>query len=164
VLQLYLRRLPYGPEILHQATPFPTDLIHLFRGLALAGPELMKNLRHAVTEAGYEPRRIKTGADAADHERAAREMAPDTLSHKLPLAALLTTPVFVLEMGAHSIPGLGDWIMKQLGHERQFARLVDERQMSNQVGPFERHGEKNRSATIAQFVLGAATWFLVICN
>ena len=50
---------------------------------ALAGPELRNNLRHAVTEAGDEPRRIETGADAADRERAAREMAPDTLSHKL---------------------------------------------------------------------------------
>ena len=84
---------------------------------ALVGPELMDNLRRAVTEAGYAPRRIETGAGAADRERAARDMETRALSHKLTLAALLTTPVFALEMGAHSIPGLGDWIMKQLGHE-----------------------------------------------
>ncbi len=84
---------------------------------ALVGPELMDNLRRAVTEAGYAPRRIETGAGAADRERAARDMETRALSHKLTLAALLTTPVFALEMGAHSIPGLGDWVMNQIGHE-----------------------------------------------
>ncbi len=56
---------------------------------ALAGPELMNNLHRAATEAGYAPRRIETGAGAADRERTARELETRALSHKLTLAALL---------------------------------------------------------------------------
>ena len=46
-----------------------------------------------------------------------RETETHAISRKLMFAALLTAPVFVLEMGAHSIPGFGDWIMSQLGHQ-----------------------------------------------
>jgi Cu+-exporting ATPase len=84
---------------------------------ALTGPELLPNLRHAVTKAGYEPRALDTGAGAADRERAQREEEMLSLSVRLALAATLTTPVFILEMGGHVIPGFGDWIMDRIGHE-----------------------------------------------
>ena len=32
------------------------------------------------------------------------------------LAAILTLPVFVLEMGSHFVPAIHDWVMGTLGH------------------------------------------------
>jgi Cu+-exporting ATPase len=92
---------------------------------ALAGPELLPNLRRAVAEAGYEPRSLDIGVGAADRERAQRDQEMRSLSVRLTLAALLTAPVVVLEMGAHAIPGFGDWLMERIGHEtmRQIAFL-----------------------------------------
>ena len=82
---------------------------------ALAGPALSARLGHAVTDAGYEFRALDSGA--ADRERAAREAETRSLTRRLILAAALTAPVFALEMGAHMIPRLGDWMMAQIGHE-----------------------------------------------
>jgi Cu+-exporting ATPase len=97
---------------------------------ALAGPELLPNLRRAVSEAGYEPRTLDAGAGAADRERARRQEEMRSLGVRLALAATLSAPVVILEMGAHSIPGFGAWVMERIGHEtmRQisflFASLV----------------------------------------
>lgn len=84
---------------------------------ALAGPELLPNLRRAVADAGYEPRALETGAGAADRERAQRDEEMLSLSLRLAFAVTLTAPVFILEMGAHAIPGFGDWVMERIGHE-----------------------------------------------
>jgi Cu+-exporting ATPase len=84
---------------------------------ALAGPELLPRLRRAVSEAGYEPRVSDQGAGAADRERAQREAEMRSLAVRLGLAATLSAPVVILEMGAHTIPGLGDWMMERIGHE-----------------------------------------------
>ena len=51
-----------------------------------------------------------------DHERAAREAEIAGLQRALLLAAILTLPVFVLEMGSHFIPAVHDWVMGTLGH------------------------------------------------
>ena len=84
---------------------------------ALSGPDLMDRLRRAVAEAGYEPRQIEKGPAAADRERAAREQEMRDLSQRLKLAALLTAPVFALEMGAHTIPGFHEWVAAHIGHQ-----------------------------------------------
>ncbi|WP_159731070.1 heavy metal translocating P-type ATPase [Methylosinus sp. Ce-a6] len=84
---------------------------------ALGGGETAEALRRAVAEAGYEPRELETGARAADHEREAREREAASLRRRLFVAAALSAPVVILEMGAHTIPGLGDWIMANMGHE-----------------------------------------------
>jgi len=84
---------------------------------ALSGPDLVGRLHRAATQAGYEPRQIGKGPAAADRERVAREEETRSLSRRLTLAALLTAPVFVLEMGAHTIPGFGDWMMAHISHQ-----------------------------------------------
>ncbi|OAI30155.1 ATPase [Methylosinus sp. R-45379] len=78
---------------------------------------LAKALRRAVAEAGYEPRELETGAKAADRERSAREQDAASLRKRLNVAAALSAPVVFLEMGAHTIPGLGDWLMAAIGHQ-----------------------------------------------
>jgi len=84
---------------------------------ALAGPELMGRLRRAVTEAGYEPHALETGAAASDRERARREEEMRVLRWRLILSAALTAPIFVLEMGGHMIPAFHHWVMAHLGHQ-----------------------------------------------
>jgi Cu+-exporting ATPase len=83
---------------------------------ALAGPGTAERLRKAVSEAGYEPRDIKTDSSSADRERAAHGDDQRALTRRLILAAVLTAPVFILEMGAHAFPSFGDLIMNTLGH------------------------------------------------
>ncbi|CAN2532280.1 Copper-transporting+P-type+ATPase [Methylocapsa aurea] len=84
---------------------------------ALGGGETTAALRRAVLEAGYEPRALETGSKAADREKDAREQEAASLRRRLLIAAALSAPVVFLEMGAHMIPGLGDWFMANIGHE-----------------------------------------------
>ena len=84
---------------------------------ALAGPDIENKLRRAISEAGYEPRVIDRGRGANDRERVARDAEMQSLLTRLILAAALTAPVFILEMGAHSIPAFHDWVMTHIGHE-----------------------------------------------
>ncbi len=79
---------------------------------ALKGPQLVDNLRHAVVEAGYEP---VTQAGAPENDL--REEESRVMSRRLIIAAVLTAPVFVLEMGGHLIHGMHEWVMENIGHE-----------------------------------------------
>jgi P-type Cu+ transporter len=92
---------------------------------ALSGPGLVDKLRKAITDAGYEPRRIETDAGGEDRERARREAEMQTLRFNLIISAALTAPVFLLEMGGHLIPALHHWTMRVLGDDlvRQFSFL-----------------------------------------
>ena len=84
---------------------------------ALGGVDTAEALRRAVAEAGYEPRALETGPRAADRERDAREREAASLRRRLLLAAALSAPVVLLEMGAHVIPGVSDWTMANIGHD-----------------------------------------------
>ena len=83
----------------------------------LRGAASVQDLIRAVEDDGYEARALDRAAGAQDRERAAREAEQVSLRRDLTVSALLTLPVFALEMGAHSIPALGDWIMGTLGHQ-----------------------------------------------
>ncbi|HWV39825.1 MAG TPA: heavy metal translocating P-type ATPase [Vulgatibacter sp.] len=67
----------------------------------------------AVREAGYAARRLEAIDPEAEEARRAKESA--ALRRDLAIAALLTAPVFALEMGSHFIPGLAGWIDRSLG-------------------------------------------------
>ncbi|WP_422367437.1 heavy metal translocating P-type ATPase [Pelagibius sp.] len=70
----------------------------------------------AVQSAGYDAKPLESGIDATDREREARDREIKTLRHSVFIAAALTLPVFVLEMGSHVIPGMHDWVMATIGH------------------------------------------------
>ncbi|KAF2990664.1 Copper-transporting P-type ATPase [Methylocystis sp. MJC1] len=93
---------------------------------ALSGPGLAERLRRAITEAGYEPRRIETDAGATDRERARREAEMKTLRFNLILSAALSAPLFMVEMGGHLVPAFHHWTMMTIGEElvRQFSFLL----------------------------------------
>jgi len=80
----------------------------------LAGPDA---LLAAIRRAGYEARMAGgTGAASAATLRAAdRARDADQLLRDVLLAAALTLPVFVLEMGGHIIPAVHHWIMANIG-------------------------------------------------
>lgn len=82
----------------------------------LGGPVVVSRMIEAVDVTGYTAREIRPDADQTDRERAAREVEVSGLRRSLIVAAVLTLPVFVVEMGSHFIPGIHDWVMGTLGH------------------------------------------------
>ncbi|MGY6547646.1 MAG: heavy metal translocating P-type ATPase, partial [Roseinatronobacter sp.] len=68
----------------------------------------------AIARAGYDAHLHRAGAQA-DTLSARRAAETRALQHDLVIAAALTLPVFVLEMGAHMIPALHHLIMTTIG-------------------------------------------------
>jgi len=77
------------------------------------------DLERAVRDAGYEARQI-TADDTDDRERTKRELEIVRIGRSLFLAAVLTLPIFLIEMGSHFIPGVHEWIMDNLGHRESY--------------------------------------------
>ena len=74
------------------------------------------DLVRAVSQTGYEATPIVSDErSTADVDAARREAESRSLKRALGLAAILTLPVFILEMGSHFIPGVHDWIMHTIG-------------------------------------------------
>jgi Cu+-exporting ATPase len=71
-------------------------------------------LDEAVRAAGYDIRKLAV-ADAAHEGEDRRDREAARLKLSLAIAAVLTLPLFILEMGAHFIPGVHDWIMVNIG-------------------------------------------------
>ncbi|WBL73123.1 heavy metal translocating P-type ATPase [Serratia liquefaciens] len=76
-------------------------------------------LETAVEQAGYKARRLSAAtASADDRDNERRESEARGLRRSLLIAALLTLPVFVLEMGSHLIPAMHHWVLGVLGEQR----------------------------------------------
>lgn len=69
----------------------------------------------AVEGVGFEAERYDPAPDRAAREEADKARERADLKRQLILAAVLTLPVFVLEMGGHMIPGFHHFIMNTLG-------------------------------------------------
>jgi P-type Cu+ transporter len=107
-----LRRLP---GVLDAAVNFATERAHV---RLVAGSVAAGELAAAVRSAGYEARAVAAGDSDAEAERREREMRE--LRYALLLAAVLTLPVVVLEMGSHFIPGMHEWIVAVIGHRQSW--------------------------------------------
>lgn len=70
----------------------------------------------AVSEAGYEARLSSGGADA-DAEQERRSLELSRLRRSLAIAALLTLPIVVLEMGSHLVGPFGHWLDATFGRQ-----------------------------------------------
>ena len=75
----------------------------------------IEELEAAIRASGYEPRRIFTGADSVDREAEARRRQLTSLRRSTWVAALLTLPVLVLEMGSHLLPPLHRLVAESIG-------------------------------------------------
>jgi P-type Cu+ transporter len=80
----------------------------------LAGALQPRDLEAAASAAGY-PAKAETGDSRATDDRRGEEIA--RLRHQTLLAAALTLPVFILEMGSHVIPGMHHLIGQTIGHQ-----------------------------------------------
>ena len=74
----------------------------------------MTDLVAAVRDAGYDAAPAQGGLGRSDVEG---KDGLGTLRRAVILAALLTLPVFVLEMGSHAIPGMHEWVTSVVGHQ-----------------------------------------------
>lgn len=86
----------------------------------LGSPDIASRLIGAVEQTGYEAKPVQREGGQTDRERQAREAEIAGLRRSLALAAILTLPVFILEMGSHFIPAVHDWVMGTLGHRNSW--------------------------------------------
>ncbi|WP_342069947.1 heavy metal translocating P-type ATPase [Yoonia algicola] len=98
------------------AAPAVTDVsVNLASETAIvkffAGATTPQAVAKAATDAGY-PAKLHSEAEPKDDHKAV-EMA--ALRRHLTIAAVLTAPVFVVEMGGHFIPGVHDLVHQYIG-------------------------------------------------
>lgn len=82
----------------------------------LGGHEIVVRMIQAVDATGYSAQEIRQNNEQTDRERITREAETAALWRSFLIAATLTLPVFVLEMGSHTIDAIHDWVMNSLGH------------------------------------------------
>lgn len=83
-----------------------------------AGVVSTADLEAAVEQAGYKSRRLSAEtANAGDQDTERRESEARALRRSFLTAAILTLPVFILEMGSHLIPAVHHWVMGVLGQQ-----------------------------------------------
>ncbi|WP_188311858.1 heavy metal translocating P-type ATPase [Salinarimonas soli] len=81
----------------------------------VGGPEAVIRLVQAVEETGYEAEEVRSGSNLAEREQASRDAELEALRRSLILAAILSLPVFALEMGSHAIPAVHHWVGATIG-------------------------------------------------
>ena len=85
----------------------------------LGGTDVVGRVIAAVEQSGYEAAEIRADSTPA-HEALGREADISAFRRSLAIAALLTLPVFIIEMGSHFIPGVHDWVMETIGHRESW--------------------------------------------
>ena len=70
----------------------------------------LSSIEAAIRKAGYEPRRVETAAEGVSAHKAAKEAEYKALQRDFWIAAVLTAPLFLIEMGSHVIPGVMHWL------------------------------------------------------
>jgi Cu+-exporting ATPase len=76
-------------------------------------------LAEAVKGAGYTASEVTTGkAEGGEHDR--REAELRSLKINLAAAAILTIPVFAMEMGSHLVPAIHEFVMETVGMQESW--------------------------------------------
>ncbi|UPA26463.1 heavy metal translocating P-type ATPase [Shinella oryzae] len=83
------------------------------------GAATFDDLAAAIERTGYKAVRVAADTPAEDDRRAAEASA---LKRDLIIAAVLTAPLFVMEMGAHAVPAFGHYIHETIG--MQASRVI----------------------------------------
>jgi heavy metal translocating P-type ATPase len=83
---------------------------------ALDHPDTLSALQAAAAHAGY-PATLDAGDADAEDATARKEAEATHLKRKTLIAAALTLPVFILEMGGHLIPAFHHWVTATIGTE-----------------------------------------------
>jgi Cu+-exporting ATPase len=72
-------------------------------------------LTMALEKAGYPASPLGAGGTDRESDQLRRQLEQTALRNALILSAMLTLPVFVLEMGSHLIPAFHHWVMHNVG-------------------------------------------------
>jgi P-type Cu+ transporter len=84
--------------------------------VALAGdPPDVEAITGAVRAAGFEAEALVESPEQSDREAEARAGEARALRNAVLLAAVLTLPIFILDMGAHLVPGMAAWLERTVG-------------------------------------------------
>ncbi len=85
------------------------------RATVSAGAEVSAaNLKAALAAAGYTARALE-GTDHGEAHATRKKAEHAALARDVSIAAALTLPVFVLEMGSHLVPAVHDFVMSTIG-------------------------------------------------
>ena len=109
------------PGVSRAAVNLATERAHL-----MLDPNISDNAQitagavAAVKKAGYEASKIQTDRTPSDTLTGARLLETKNLQKALMLALILTLPVFVLEMGSHMIPAVGEFVHVYVGMQRSW--------------------------------------------
>ena len=74
----------------------------------------------AVTRAGYPARQASNSAAMQQELEQRKQAEQSALKRDLWLAAILTLPVFILEMGSHLIPAMHHWVQDAIGMQNSW--------------------------------------------
>lgn len=83
----------------------------------ISGHASTQTLIATIEKAGYTAQSITHNSAATEQKAEKKEQEALTLKRHLWIAALFTLPVFILEMGAHFIPGMHTWIDQSIGQQ-----------------------------------------------
>ena len=83
-------------------------------------PALTESTIDAVRRAGYEAHLVQSDGNDQPKIEETHAREAKKLLRSLAIALLLTSPVFILEMGAHLIPGMHHWIATSIGTQRSW--------------------------------------------
>jgi Au+-exporting ATPase len=72
----------------------------------------------AVSDAGYEAEVVGDGLSVAGDAQIRKDVELTALKRDLIIAAVLTLPVFALEMGAHLVPAIHNYVISTIGMDR----------------------------------------------
>ncbi|HCH71978.1 MAG TPA: heavy metal translocating P-type ATPase, partial [Ochrobactrum sp.] len=106
------------PGVTRASVNLATERAHV----DLAGQVSVNELVKAVEAAGYEARSLDDGqgSDRQETQSEKRDAEAAELKKSVILAALLTLPVFVLEMGSHLIPAVHMFVMDRIGMQNSW--------------------------------------------
>lgn len=84
---------------------------------SFAGAASRAAIDAAIRKAGYETRRSDNADAEGDSREDARNREFSNLKRDFAIAAALTLPIFVLEMGSHAIPAMHHWLLMNVGQQ-----------------------------------------------
>ncbi len=110
------RALAAVPGVARANVNLATEQAHIQAEAGVTGDLLVQ----AVAKAGYEAQVLSDDNRHSDEAEARYDAEADALRKALWLAALLTLPVFILEMGSHLIPGVHRLLANTIGMQNSW--------------------------------------------
>ncbi len=105
------RSLSAVPGVINASVNLVTEQAQVRAALGTTGVDLIR----AIEKTGYVATVISDDSPVSDADATHHAAEMHDLKRALGYAAILTLPVFVLEMGAHFVLGMHEWIIQTIG-------------------------------------------------